>query len=229
MVAATAATGRPLLRTDRVTRRAEGRAIVEDVSVEVGAGEVVAVVGTSGSGKSSFLRWLNRLDEPTAGTVYLAGIDYRTSRRELRRRVGLVLQSAWLFPGTVADNLRFGPAARGERLDDSVVERLLRRVDLEGYGERSVERLSGGESQRVALARTLANAPEAMLLDEPTSALDAPTRDHVESLLREIVAERHLACVLVTHDPAQARRLATRVVVLEHGRLARQGQPQEVL
>ena len=105
----------------------------------------------------------------------------------------------------------------------------LRRVDLEGYGERSVDRLSGGEAQRVALARTLANAPQAMLLDEPTSALDGPTRDHVESLLREIVAERHLACVLVTHDPGQARRLATRVVVLEHGRLARQGKPQEVL
>jgi putative ABC transport system ATP-binding protein len=222
--------GTPLLRTDRLTRRADGRAIVEDVSVEVGAGEVVAVVGTSGSGKSSFLRLLNRLDEPTAGTVYLAGIDYRTvPARTLRRRVGLVLQSAWLFPGTVADNLRFGPASRGERLDDAVVERLLRRVDLDGYGERSVERLSGGESQRVALARTLANAPEAMLLDEPTSALDAPTRDHVESLLREIVAERRLACVLVTHDPGQARRLATRVVVIEHGRLARQGRPQEVL
>jgi len=213
-----------------LTRRADGRTIVENITVEVGAGEVVAIVGTSGAGKSSFLRLLNRLDEPTTGTVYLAGIDYRTvPARELRRRVGLVLQSAWLFPGTVAENLRFGPASRGERLDDGVVERLLRRVDLEGYGERPVERLSGGEAQRVALARALANAPEAMLLDEPTSALDEATRDDVESLLRDIVAERHLAAVIVTHDPAQARRLADRVVVLERGRLARQGRPQEVL
>jgi len=110
-----------------------------------------------------------------------------------------------------------------------VVERLLRRVDLEGYGQRRVERLSGGEAQRVALARALANAPEAILLDEPTSALDQATRDDVETLLRDIVAERHLATVFVTHDPAQARRLADRVVVLEGGRLARQGPPQEVL
>ncbi len=143
--------------------------------------------------------------------------------------MGLVLQSAWLFPGTVADNLRFGPASRGERLDDAVVEGLLERVDLEGYGERRVERLSGGEAQRVALARALANAPEAILLDEPTSALDQATRDDVEALLRDIVAERRLATVIVTHDPAQARRLADRVVVLEGGRLARQGRPQEVL
>ena len=219
-----------LLRTERLTRRADGGAIVEDVTLEVAAGDVLAVLGTSGSGKSSLLRLLNRLDEPTAGTVYLSGTDYRNvPARELRRRVGLVLQSAWLFPGTVADNLRYGPASRGEALDHATVERLLRRVDLEGYGERSVERLSGGEAQRVALARTLANRPQAILLDEPTSALDGPTRDHVESLLREIVAERRLACVLVTHDPGQARRLATRVVVLEHGRLARQGTPKEVL
>ena len=220
----------PLLRADGLTRRVDGRAIVDGVTVEVQAGEVLAVVGASGSGKSSFLRLLSRLDEPTAGTVYLDGRDYRAlPARELRRRVGLVLQSAWLFPGTVADNLRFGPASRGQRLDDAMVEDLLRRVDLAGYGERGVERLSGGEAQRVALARTLANGPEAILLDEPTSALDAATRDEVERLLRDIMAERSLACVLVTHDPGQARRLAGRVIVFEGGRLARQGTPEEVL
>jgi putative ABC transport system ATP-binding protein len=118
---------------------------------------------------------------------------------------------------------------RGQRLVDGAVEDLLRRVDLAGYGERAVERLSGGEAQRVALARTLANGPEAMLLDEPTSALDGATRDEVERLLRDIMAEQRLACVLVTHDPEQARRLAGRVIVFEGGRVARQGTPQEVL
>ena len=220
----------PLLRANGLTRRVDGRAIVDDVTVKVEAGEVLAVVGASGSGKSSFLRLLSRLDEPTAGTVYLGGFDYRAlPPRELRRRVGLVLQSAWLFPGTVADNLRFGPASRGQRLVDEAVEDLLRRVDLAGYAERAVERLSGGEAQRVALARTLANGPEAILLDEPTSALDGATRDEVERLLRDIMAERRLACVLVTHDPGQARRLAGRVIVFEGGRVARQGTPQEVL
>jgi len=112
MMGAPAANEGPILRADRLTRRADGRTIVENITVEVREGEVVAIVGTSGSGKSSLLRLLNRLDEPTAGTVYLGGIDYRTlPPSELRRRVGLVLQSAWLFPGTVADNLRFGPAS----------------------------------------------------------------------------------------------------------------------
>ena len=220
----------PLLRTSGLTRSVEGRVIVDDVTVDVAEGEVLAVVGASGSGKSSFLRLLSRMDEPTRGTVSVDGIDYRTLRpRELRRRVGLVLQSAWLFPGTVADNLRFGPAARGQRLDDAVVEDLLRGVDLAGYGERRVERLSGGEAQRVALARTLANQPQAILLDEPTSALDAATRDEVERLLRGIMAARSLACVLVTHDPGQARRLADRVAVFERGRVVRLGSPAEVL
>jgi putative ABC transport system ATP-binding protein len=92
-----------------------------------------------------------------------------------------------------------------------------------------VERLSGGEAQRVALARTLANGPEAILLDEPTSALDAAARDGVERLLRGIMAERSLACVLVSHDRGQVRRLAHRVIVFEEGRVARQGTPEEAL
>jgi putative ABC transport system ATP-binding protein len=92
-----------------------------------------------------------------------------------------------------------------------------------------VERLSGGEAQRVALARTLANAPEVLLLDEPTSALDEAARDHVESLLHDVVAERRLACVLVTHDPGQARRLADRAAVMDHGRIVRAGRAREVV
>jgi putative ABC transport system ATP-binding protein len=219
-----------LLKAESLGRRADGRDIVGDASLEVRSRETVALVGASGSGKSSFLRLLNRLDEPTSGTVYLDGVDYRRlDPRELRRRVGLLLQASWLFPGTVADNVRFGPASRGDRLDDSELESLLRRVDLEGYGERSVERLSGGEAQRVALARTLANAPEVLLLDEPTSALDEAARDHVESLLRDVVAERRLACVLVTHDPGQARRLADRAAVMDRGRIVRAGRAREVV
>jgi ABC-type sulfate/molybdate transport systems ATPase subunit len=219
-----------LLKAERVGRRADGRDIVGDASLEVRSRETVALVGASGSGKSSFLRLLNRLDEPTSGTVYLDGVDYRRlDPRELRRRIGLLLQASWLFPGTVADNVRFGPASRGDRLDDAELESLLRRVDLQGYGDRSVERLSGGEAQRVALARTLANAPEVLLLDEPTSALDEAARDHVESLLHDVVAERRLACVLVTHDPGQARRLADRAAVMDHGRIVRAGRAREVV
>ncbi len=148
----------PVLRTEHLGRKVEGQTIVDDVSVEAWHGEVLAIVGPSGSGKSSLLRLLNRLDEPTEGTVFLDDWDYREMPpRELRRRVGMVLQSPYLFPGTVADNIRFGPAGRGELVPEERISRLLERVGLEGYEERGVDRLSGGESQRVSLARTLMN------------------------------------------------------------------------
>src|SRR5579884_1380590 len=111
----TNASSEPILRTDHLSRTISGKAIVQDISVAVSKGETLGIVGPSGSGKSSFLRLLNRLDEPTSGTVYLNAVDYRAiAPRELRRQVGMVTQRAFLFPGTVADNLQFGPRQRGE-------------------------------------------------------------------------------------------------------------------
>src|SRR4051812_25653307 len=161
------------LKTESLFRTVADRVLVSDISVQVQPGEVLAVVGPSGAGKSSFLRLLNRLDEPTGGTIRLNGRDYRhIAPRELRRRVGMVMQVAYLFPGTVAANVAFGPRQRGEKLSLEQIAALLERVGLPGYQERDVSNLSGGEAQRVSLARALANAPEALLLDEPTSALD---------------------------------------------------------
>jgi putative ABC transport system ATP-binding protein len=221
---------KPILRTERLTRSVEGRAIVDGVSIEVPEGDVLAILGPSGSGKSSFLRLLNRLDEPTSGTVYLDGIDYRAiAPRELRRRVGMVLQTAFLFPGTVAENVRFGPAHRGETIRDADVGRLLDQVGLSGFASRSIDNLSGGEAQRVALARALANSPTVLLLDEPTSALDEDSKREVEALVRDVVRARRLTCLVVTHDHAQAERVAGRVMVLEAGRLKRIGPIEEVL
>jgi putative ABC transport system ATP-binding protein len=191
---------------------------------------VLALVGPSGAGKSSLLRLLNRLDEPTQGTVYLHGSDYRELEpRELRRKVGMVTQRPYLFPGTVADNLRFGPAQRGERLPDAAVADLLARVGLEGYAGRGVANLSGGEMQRVSVARTLANSPLVLLLDEPTSALDDAAKREVEALVRAIVHAQGLGCVMVTHDMDQAARLADRALALAAGRMVRAGSIDEVL
>lgn len=220
----------PLLRAERLTRVVAGRPIVDGISIEVPAGDVLAVVGPSGSGKSSFLRLLDRLDEPTGGTVYLGGRDYRElAPRELRCRVGMVMQTPVLFPGTVADNVRFGPAQRGEAVADDVVDRLLELVALPSFGARPVDHLSGGEAQRVAVARALANGPEVLLLDEPTSALDDVAKRGVEALVTEVVCAQRLTCVVVTHDLAQAARLARRVMVIEAGRLKRIGPLEEVL
>ncbi|HZC23928.1 MAG TPA: phosphate ABC transporter ATP-binding protein [Candidatus Binatia bacterium] len=219
-----------VLRAEHLSRRVGALKLVDDISVEVCGGEVLAVVGPSGSGKSSFLRLLNRLDEPTSGTVFFEDIDYRQiSPRELRRKVGMVTQRPFLFPGSVFQNVGFGPQQRGEAFSEEQVEELLTRVGLGGYGSRDVANLSGGEAQRVSLARALANSPAVLLLDEPTSALDDQAKAGVESLISEIIRQTHLTCILVTHDNAQAARMASRVMMLENGRAARIGTVREIL
>ena len=221
---------RVVLRAENLGRSVPSKVLVADASFELRKGETLAIVGPSGSGKTSLLRLLNRLDEPTSGTVYLDGTDYRQiAPRDLRRRVGMVLQRPYLFPGTVADNLRFGPRQRGEVLSEGKIVELLTAVGLVGYASRDVANLSGGEGQRVSVARTLANSPEVLLLDEPTSALDEDSKGDVEKIILKIRQEQGIPCVLVTHDAAQAVRLAQRALVLEAGRIVRAGRIEEVL
>jgi putative ABC transport system ATP-binding protein len=218
------------IETKALSRTIAGKVLVNDVSVQVQQGEVLALIGPSGAGKSSFLRLLNRLDEPTGGTVCLNGQDYcELAPRDLRRRVGMVMQVAYLFPGTVAANIAFGPRQRGESLASEQIAALLERVGLPGYQTRDVSNLSGGEAQRVSLARTLANAPEALLLDEPTSALDDVSARGIEELVLSIIRERRMTCVIVTHNTAQARRIADRTMILQAGKLITIGRTKEVL
>ncbi len=186
-----------------------------------------------GAGKSSFLRLLNRLDEPTGGTVLLNGEDYRgIAPRDLRRRVGMVMQTAHLFPGTVAANIAFGPRQSGKNLTAGQIvgTAATRRRGLHGYQDRDVTNLSGGEAQRVSVARTLANAPEALLLDEPTSALDEASARGIEELLLDVIQERRMTCVMVTHQQSPGRRhIASCTMILEAGRLVKTGPTREVL
>jgi len=224
------ATSDPIVRTEHLGRVVKDKVLVEDATFEVHTGEVLAIVGPSGSGKSSLLRLLNRLDEPTSGTVYIEGIDYRQIQpRELRRKLGMVTQRPYLFPRTVEENLQFGPMQRGETLSHESVEQLLARVGLKAYASRNVANLSGGEAQRVSVARTLANSPLVLLLDEPTSALDEASKLEVESSIQNVVHDQGLTCILVTHDTAQAARLAKRALVMESGRIVRSGSISEVL
>lgn len=218
------------LETRAVGRVVDGKAIVNDISVTLHPGEVVAVSGASGAGKSSFLRLLNRLDEPTAGEVLINGIDYRQLEpRELRRRVGMVMQVAHLFPGTVNDNIQFGPRQQGLSVSRADVDGLLERIGLPGYAGRDVQYLSGGEAQRVSIARTLVNNPGTLLLDEPTSALDEAAAREIEALVMGLVEERQMACLIITHNIAQALRIAQRTMLLAAGALVTIGPTQEVL
>lgn len=220
----------PILRTQNLARWVGDKHLVDDISIEVQRSDFFAVVGPSGAGKSSFLRLLNRLDEPTGGTVYLDGKDYREIRPSvLRQRVGMVMQMAYLFPGTVGDNIRFGPRQRGEELSNEHIENLLSKVGLDGYSDRNVNHLSGGEAQRVSLARTLANSPEVLLLDEPTSSLDDQSEREVERLILEIIQSEKLTCLMVTHDMSQAERLADRAILIREGHLIKMGPVKEVI
>jgi putative ABC transport system ATP-binding protein len=141
----------------------------------------------------------------------------------------MVMQTAYLFPGTVAANIAFGPQQRGVNVTPEQIAMLLDRVGLPEYQSRDVNNLSGGEAQRVSVARTLANAPEALLLDEPTSALDEASARGIEELLLGIIQERQMTCVIVTHNRAQAARIANTTMVLEAGRLVTIGPTKEVL
>jgi len=219
-----------VLRAEHLGRTVHDKILIQDANFELQRGEVLAITGPSGSGKTSLLRLLNRLDEPTSGTVFVEGVDYRhIEPRELRRKLGMVTQRPYLFPGSVADNLRFGPAQRGETLPPQTIEELLAQVGLKDYAGRDVANLSGGEAQRVSVARTLANSPLALLLDEPTSALDDTAKLEVESAIQKVVRGQGLTCEMVTHDVAQAVRLASRALVVESGRIVRAGPVGEVL
>jgi putative ABC transport system ATP-binding protein len=205
-----------VVRTEKLGRTVGTAVLLEDVTFSVGDGERLVIVGQSGAGKSTLLRLLNRLDEPTSGAVFVNSTDYRTiPPRQLRRTVALVTQRPVMFPGTVADNVRFGPVQQGITLPDERVNSLLSRVGLPDFSTRSTANLSGGEAQRVALARVLANEPSILLLDEPTSALDEDAKAGIESLICSLP----VTCILVTHDMAQARRMATRIMTMEKGHL----------
>ncbi len=210
-----------LFELKRVRASRGGVEVLHDVSLALPEG-ATCVAGRSGSGKSTLLRLLNRLAEPDSGRVAYRGRGLDSlDVLALRREVALVPQLPALLPGAVADNVRFGPGLVGRDVDVGAL------LDLAGlpaaFADRDADRLSTGEQQRVMLARALALEPRVLLLDEPTSALDERTRDHVEETLKELRLRLRLSLVLVTHDFAQAERLAERVVRLEDGRATSPG------
>jgi putative ABC transport system ATP-binding protein len=216
-----------LFELDAVSLSRAGRPVLRDLTCSLREG-ASALVGPSGSGKSTILRLLNRLTDPEQGTVAYRGSDVREREpRALRREVCLVPQLPALIEGTVAENIEFAASQNGEQPD---LARLLQLSGLDpDYAERDSGRLSVGEQQRVMLARALALEPRVLLLDEPTSALDEGARDAVEATLTELRARLDLATVTVTHDPAQARRLADWIVRVDAGRAVEQGAAAEVL
>lgn len=218
--------------------RSSGTAVaaaVEDVSLSIEPGEFVVILGPSGCGKTTLLKMINRLIEPDAGRIEIDGIEiHERSAVELRRGIGYVIQQGGLFPHLrVRDNVATVPTLLKWPKED-VRHRVDELLDLVGlpsaaYADRYPSQLSGGEQQRVGLARALAARPHTMLMDEPFGALDAITRERLQNEVRRIHREFNLTIVFVTHDIEEALKLATRIVVMRAGRILQTGSPLEVV
>jgi osmoprotectant transport system ATP-binding protein len=225
-----------MIRFDRVTKHYANASTpaLHEVSFEVQAGELVALVGGSGSGKTTTLKCINRLIEPDSGDVFVQGKAVRTVEGPtLRRHIGYVFQGVGLFPHlSVADNIAITPQLLGwERTRIAArVDQLLDLVELpREFAARAPAALSGGQRQRVGVARALAAEPKIVLMDEPFGALDPVTRDTLGRAYRKLHEQMQLTSVLVTHDMLEALLLADRILVMHTGRLLANDTPQNLL
>lgn len=217
--------------TDLTLKLGNNPPILTDVSLDVPPGQITSVIGPSGSGKSTLLRCLNRLWEPLPNTVFLEGQDIiKLDVLALRRRVGMLFQTAALFEGTVADNIRYGPKLCQQFLANDRIAGLLEMAGLSAdMAAKPANELSGGQAQRVALARALANEPEVLLLDEPTSALDPAATRRVEETILHLRDTLGLTVVWVSHAIEQVERTADRLVLLVDGRVVESGTAEHLL
>ncbi|KAM3380533.1 ABC transporter I family member 17 [Capsicum chinense] len=208
----------------------KGVCILNNVNVDIPKGIIMGVIGPSGSGKSTLLRSLNRLWEPPSNTVFLDGRDIcDVDVLALRRKISMLFQLPVLFEGTVADNVRYGPQLKGQRLSDNEVYKLLTLADLDSsFFNKSGGELSVGQAQRVALARTLANEPEVLLLDEPTSALDPISTQNIEDVLVKLKREQNMTIVMVSHSIKQIKRIADIVCLLVNGEIVEILKPDQL-
>jgi putative ABC transport system ATP-binding protein len=208
--------------------------ILEGISFSVCQSEITVILGPSGSGKSTVLRLVNRLDELSTGTIYLNGDDITTvDPLLLRRKIGMVLQKPFMFEGTVLSNLQYPFLYRNMMLPPAGSDEVVRALSLvrltQDMLERDARSLSGGEQQRVNLARVLISRPDVLLLDEPTSALDRPSTDHLATTLQDICKNEQLAIIMATHDLRLAEHTVDHLIYLEQGKLVEQGFGPEML
>ncbi len=218
------------VRLDGVTKQFGSNTAVDDVSLEIHAGEFVALLGPSGCGKTTCLRMIAGFEQPDRGEVYIsnepvAGIPAH------KRDVNTVFQSYSLFPHmTVLDNVAFGPQNRGASKPEArkQAQEMLDVVRLSDFGARKPQQMSGGQQQRVALARALVNRPSALLLDEPLAALDLKLRKAMQIELKRIQREVGITFIFVTHDQEEALTMSDRIAVMSQGRVEQVGTPEEI-
>jgi osmoprotectant transport system ATP-binding protein len=214
---------------------ASGLSVVQEVTLQIGTGELLVLVGESGCGKTTTLKMINRLVEPSGGRVFVDGKDVTaTNPIELRRSIGYVFQGIGLFPHmTVAENVGIVPKLLGWE-SAAIANRVNGLMEMMGlppaeYRQRRPAELSGGQQQRIGVARALAGRPKVLLMDEPFGALDPVTRDGLQREFKSLQQSSGITVVMVTHDMTEALILADRIVVMQRGRLLQVGTPQELL
>ena len=227
-----------LLRMDDVSRRSNGRILLDAVNLAVQAGELVGVVGPNGAGKTTLLSIMGGLLAPSAGQVYLDQTPLSSFRqRQIAQHIAFVPQSASAgdFRFSARDMVSMGRYSHRQRFagetanDRAIVTVAMQHAKVTSFADRSVTELSGGERQRVAIARALAQQPRLLLLDEPTASLDLSHQLHVLQLVRQLVTKNRLTAVTAIHDLALASRFCDRLILLEHGRIVSDGFPVDVL
>jgi len=207
-----------------------GSVAVNHVTLDIAKGEIFALLGASGCGKTTLLRMLGGFDNPTSGRIVLNGQDL-AGLAPYERPINMMFQSYALFPHlSVWENIAFGLKREGCPADETAarVEAMLKLVQLGKYAQRKPHQLSGGQQQRVALARSLAKKPQLLLLDEPLGALDKKLREETQIELCNIIEDVGVTCVMVTHDQEEAMTMATRIAVMSEGRILQVGAPAEV-
>ena len=224
--------GAPMVRVEGLVARRGAAVVLEIPHLEVREGEVLAIIGPNGAGKSTLLHTMALLHPPAAGELWFGGqrVSWGEDLVRLRRRMAVVFQEPLLLDTTVRGNVTSGLGIRGVqgRVAEERARDWMKRFGIDGLADRPARQLSGGEAQRVSLARAFVLQPELLLLDEPFAALDAPTRIALFEDFEQVLRESGVTTVFVTHDRTEAMRLGDRIAVIMNGRLAQVGEPEEV-
>ncbi|MBU5461541.1 amino acid ABC transporter ATP-binding protein [Lachnoclostridium sp. MSJ-17] len=222
-----------MIKVDNLCKSFGDTAVLKGINAEIDKGDVMVVIGASGSGKSTFLRCLNLLEEPTSGSIYFEGVDITDASVNInihRQKMGMVFQQFNLFPHmTVLRNLTLGPIKLLKQTKEEAeanAMKLLERVGLADRADAYPSQLSGGQKQRIAIVRALAMNPDVMLFDEPTSALDPEMVGEVLEVMKQL-AKEGMTMVVVTHEMGFAREVGTDIVFVDEGVIVEQGSPSE--
>ena len=223
-----------IIKVENLTKSFGDNVVLENINTEVNQGDIIAIIGPSGCGKSTFIRTLNLLESPTAGDIYIDGVDLMDKGvdiNKMRQKVGMVFQHFNLFPNlTIMENIILAPVKTKQMSKAEATEKaktLLERVGLADKADAYPDTLSGGQKQRIAIVRALAMNPEVLLFDEPTSALDPEMVGEVLTLMKEL-AESGMTMVVVTHEMGFAREVANRVMFFDEKGIKEEGTPKDI-